>query len=73
MIQESEVLPAGATRPVKVDLRLVCATHRDLEALVAEGKFRADLLARIGGFSITLPPLHERREDARGRLDTAWP
>ena len=63
VIQESEVLPAGATRPVKVDLRLVCATHRDLQALVAEGKFRADLLARIGGFSITLPPLQERRED----------
>ncbi len=63
VIQESEVMPPGATRPVKVDLRLVCATHRDLEALVSEGKFRADLLARIGGFSITLPPLHERRED----------
>jgi hypothetical protein len=46
-----------------VDLRLVCATHRDLQALVSEGKFRADLLARIGGFSITLPPLRERRED----------
>jgi hypothetical protein len=63
VLQESEVMPAGATRPVKVDLRLVCATHRDLQALVSEGKFRADLLARIGGFSITLPPLQERRED----------
>jgi hypothetical protein len=56
-------MPIGATRPVKVDLRLVCATHHDLQALVSQGKFRADLFARIGGFSITLPPLHQRRED----------
>jgi hypothetical protein len=63
VLQESEVMPIGATRPVKVDLRLVCATHHDLQALVSQGKFRADLFARIGGFSITLPPLHQRRED----------
>jgi hypothetical protein len=63
VLQESEVMPIGATRPVKVDLRLVCATQRDLQALVSQGKFRADLLARIGGFSITLPPLRQRRED----------
>ncbi len=63
VLQEQEVTPVGATRPVKVDLRLVAATHRDLEALVADGKFRADLLARIGGFTLKLPRLAERRED----------
>jgi transcriptional regulator of acetoin/glycerol metabolism len=44
-------------------VRLVSATHRDLEARVAEGAFREDLLARLGGFTFQLPPLRERRED----------
>jgi hypothetical protein len=57
------VVPLGAASPVKVDLRLVCATHQDLQALVSQGKFRADLLARLSGFTIVLPPLHQRRED----------
>jgi hypothetical protein len=63
VLQESEVLPLGATQPVKVDLRIVCATHQDLDALVSRGKLRADLLARLKGFDLTLPPLRERRED----------
>ena len=63
VLQESEVLPVGATRPVKVDIRLLAATHRDLEALVAAHQFRADLFARISGLTISLPPLRERRED----------
>src|SRR5262249_41268985 len=63
VLQESEVLPVGATRPVKVDIRLLAATHRNLEALVAENRFRADLLARISGLTLSLPPLRERRED----------
>ncbi len=63
VLQEGEVVPVGATRPVKVDMRLVVATHRDLDAMVAEGRFRGDLLARIGGFTVSLPPLRERHED----------
>jgi transcriptional regulator of acetoin/glycerol metabolism len=63
VLQESEVRPVGATRPVKVDLRVVAATHRDLERMAADGAFRADLLARLSGFVITLPPLRDRRED----------
>jgi transcriptional regulator with AAA-type ATPase domain len=62
-IQEREVLPVGATRPVAVDVRLVCATHRDLHAAVEAGSFRGDLLARIDGYTMRLPPLRERRED----------
>jgi DNA-binding NtrC family response regulator len=63
VLQEQEVLAVGATHPVKVDLRVVASTHRDLDALVAEERFRADLLARLSGFSLSLPPLRERRED----------
>jgi transcriptional regulator of acetoin/glycerol metabolism len=63
VLQEHEVLPVGAVRPVKLDLRIVAATHRPLEALVARGEFRGDLYARLAGFCFTLPALRERRED----------
>jgi sigma-54 dependent transcriptional regulator, acetoin dehydrogenase operon transcriptional activator AcoR len=63
VLQEKEVLPLGTTRPVKVDLRVASATHRDLHALVEKGQFRADLHARLGGYKITLPRLADRRED----------
>ena len=63
VLQEEEVLPVGAARPLKVDLRVVAATHRDLDSLVSQGSFRADLLARLSGYACTLPPLRERRED----------
>jgi sigma-54 dependent transcriptional regulator, acetoin dehydrogenase operon transcriptional activator AcoR len=62
-LQESEVLPVGATRPVRVDFRLISATHRDIAALVAQDRFRVDLLARISGLTVALPPLRERIED----------
>ncbi len=78
VLQEGEVTPLGATRPIAVDVRVVAATHRSLEALVAAGQFRADLLARLAGWTLTLPPLRERLEDlglllgklARGRRMT---
>jgi transcriptional regulator with AAA-type ATPase domain len=63
VLQEREVLPVGGTRPVKVDVRLVCATHRDLEGMVTTGEFRHDLYARVVGFRMDVPPLRERRED----------
>ncbi|HWB74655.1 MAG TPA: sigma 54-interacting transcriptional regulator, partial [Nannocystaceae bacterium] len=63
VLQEREVTPLGDTRPVRVDIRVICATHRDLEARVAAGEFRADLFARLAGYAFAIPPLRERRED----------
>jgi transcriptional regulator with AAA-type ATPase domain len=62
-LQDGEVLPVGVSRPMKVDVRVVAATHRDLDALAAENRFRSDLLARIAGLTLILPPLRQRRED----------
>ena len=70
VLQESEVVPVGATQAVPVDFRLVVATHRDLEQMAAEGKFRHDLLARMSGFSLQLPPLRERKEDLGALIAT---
>ena len=63
VLQEHEVQPVGASRPVPVDLRVLAATHRDLEALLGDGSFRADLLARLDGVTLELPPLRDRPED----------
>jgi hypothetical protein len=63
VLQEREVVALGSTRPVKVDLRIVAATHEDLESRVASGDFRADLYARLAGFILRVPPLRARVED----------
>ncbi len=62
-IQEKEIEPLGGTRTIKVDVRIICATNKDLLSLVKEGKFREDLYYRINVIKISLPPLRERRED----------
>jgi transcriptional regulator of acetoin/glycerol metabolism len=63
VLQEREVMAVGATRATSVDLRVISATHRDLECLGKSGGFRADLRARLDGYTVRLPPLCERRED----------
>jgi DNA-binding NtrC family response regulator len=63
VLEESEVERIGADKPTPVDVRVVVATHRNLEALVREGKFRQDLFHRIYVFPLLLPPLRERKED----------
>lgn len=63
VLQEREFERVGGNKPIKVDVRLVCATNRNLEKMVAAGNFRADLYYRINVVSVFLPSLRERRED----------
>lgn len=62
-LQDGEVRPVGATESIQVDVRLVCATNRDLEAEIKAGKFREDLYFRINVVTIKLPPLRDRPGD----------
>ncbi len=63
LLDNREVLPVGASRPTLVDVLVVAATNRSLETMVAEGRFRRDLLARLAAAHVELPPLRERAED----------
>jgi DNA-binding NtrC family response regulator len=63
VLQEGEVVPVGAAKPCGVDLRVISATHRDLQDCIAGSTFRADLFARLAGFTHVLVPLRERIED----------
>ena len=65
-LQDREVRPVGGSRPVPFDVRVLSATHRDLDDLLATGEFREDLFYRIQVVRLDLPPLRERREDIPG-------
>jgi DNA-binding NtrC family response regulator len=62
-LETGEVLRVGGERPVPVDVRVLAATHRDLDRLIAEGRFRADLYYRLAVIRVRVPPLRERRDD----------
>ena len=62
-IEQKEILPLGTTMPVKVDVRIIAATNRDLARAVEDGTFRDDLFYRLNVIGIEIPPLRERRED----------
>jgi len=62
-VESGEVRPVGAARPRRIDVRIVCATNRDLRARVAEGTFREDLYYRLCGVTVELPPLRARPQD----------
>jgi PAS domain S-box-containing protein len=63
VLQEGEFEPVGSSKTVKVDVRVISATHRDLSAMRKEGKFREDLFYRLGVYPLRVPPLRERGED----------
>jgi transcriptional regulator with GAF, ATPase, and Fis domain len=63
VLQEGEVRPVGGIEPVKVDVRIVSASNRDLREMVGAGDFREDLFYRLGVLQIGMPPLRDRRED----------
>ena len=63
VIEEREIERVGDSAPIRVDVRLLCATHRNLKAMVEEGRFRADLYFRLAVFPLRVPPLREHVED----------
>ncbi len=63
VIQEKEIVRVGGEKKIPLDVRIICATNRDLEAMVIEGRFRQDLFFRINVFPIWIPPIRQRRYD----------
>jgi len=63
VLQEGEYEPLGSARPVKADVRIIAATHQNIEALIRQGRFTEDFYYRINVIRITIPPLSQRRED----------
>ena len=63
VLQDGEVRPVGSNRKIKVDVRIIAATHQDIEERVKEGSFREDLLHRLNVIRVHVPPLRERPED----------
>ncbi|MEM9493675.1 MAG: sigma 54-interacting transcriptional regulator, partial [Myxococcota bacterium] len=69
VLQESTFTPVGASKPVKVDVRIIAASHKDLAAMVERGQFREDLFYRVNVLKIEVPPLRRRLEDMPSLLD----
>ncbi|WP_129777805.1 sigma-54-dependent Fis family transcriptional regulator [Peristeroidobacter soli] len=65
VLEEQEVMPLGTETPIKVDLRVMCASHQNLRAMIARGAFREDLYYRLNGITIELPPLAQRTDKER--------
>jgi transcriptional regulator with GAF, ATPase, and Fis domain len=63
VLQTGEIERVGGSPPIRLDIRVIAATHRDLQAMVRQGAFREDLLFRVNAFPIPIPPLRRRRED----------
>jgi DNA-binding NtrC family response regulator len=68
-LQEKEIMRVGSTKPIKVDVRVLAATNRDLEAMVKDNRFREDLYYRLNVIPISIPPLRQRRDDIQMLMD----
>jgi two-component system nitrogen regulation response regulator GlnG len=72
VLQEQTFERVGGSETITTDVRVIAATHRDLKAWSAEGKFRPDLYYRLGVFTVRLPPLRERTEDLPSLVRHYW-